>query len=82
MKASFIGKGVRLVLLISHVLGCLQYILMLLPGKFVGITGTVVRVGDIRPLATTICFVCNGCNSSQVCKCIDGKRSSRGSSEP
>lgn len=36
------------------------------PGKFVAIHGTVVRVGNVKPLVTKMAFSCNLCGEIQV----------------
>ncbi|CAH1792022.1 unnamed protein product [Owenia fusiformis] len=42
-------------------------------GKFVSVKGTVVRVGNIKPLCTRLAFQCNSCNTLQVVSLPDGK---------
>ncbi|XP_033753343.1 DNA helicase MCM8-like [Pecten maximus] len=42
-------------------------------GKFVSIKGTVVRVGNIKPLCTRLAFECNSCGTVQSVSLPDGK---------
>ena len=42
-------------------------------GKCVSIQGTVVRVGNIKPLVTKVVFKCSLCHSIQVVALPDGK---------
>lgn len=42
-------------------------------GKFVSIKGTVVRVGNIKPLCTRLAFECNSCGTVQSVALPDGK---------
>ena len=42
-------------------------------GKFVSVCGTVVRVSAIRPLVTSIAFVCEKCGERMTCTFNDGK---------
>ena len=42
-------------------------------GKFVSIQGTVVRVGNVKPLVTKMAFKCSLCHGTQVLALPDGK---------
>ncbi|KAK3102993.1 hypothetical protein FSP39_015600 [Pinctada imbricata] len=42
-------------------------------GKFVSVKGTVVRVGNIKPLCTHLAFECNSCGTVQSVLLPDGK---------
>eukprot|EP00112_Aurelia_sp_Birch-Aquarium-sp1_P024736 Seg796.9 transcript_id=Seg796.9/GoldUCD/mRNA.D3Y31 product="DNA helicase MCM8" protein_id=Seg796.9/GoldUCD/D3Y31 len=42
-------------------------------GKLVSIRGTVVRVGNVKPLATHLAFTCCSCKAQQVLELTDGK---------
>ncbi|EDQ88139.1 uncharacterized protein MONBRDRAFT_9453 [Monosiga brevicollis MX1] len=42
-------------------------------GKFVGIKGTVVRVGSVKPLPVRLCFICNHCGEETVLALAEGK---------
>ena len=42
-------------------------------GKCVSIQGTVVRVGNIKPLVTKVVFKCSLCHGIQVVALPDGK---------
>jgi len=42
-------------------------------GKLVTIRGTVVRVGNVKPLVTHLAFNCTACKTQQVLELIDGK---------
>ncbi|OWF54901.1 DNA helicase MCM8-like [Mizuhopecten yessoensis] len=42
-------------------------------GKFISIKGTVVRVGNIKPLCTRLAFECNSCGMVQSVSLPDGK---------
>ncbi|XP_005096787.1 DNA helicase MCM8 [Aplysia californica] len=44
-------------------------------GKFVCVKGTVVRVGNIKPLCTTMAFQCASCSFIQAVSLPDGKYS-------
>eukprot|EP00795_Rhopilema_esculentum_P003026 gene3026-1294_t len=44
-------------------------------GKLVSVRGTVVRVGNVKPLATHMTFICTSCQAQQVIELIDGKYS-------
>ena len=35
-------------------------------GKLVTIRGTVVRVGNVKPMATHLAFICSACRTQQV----------------
>ncbi|XP_065178607.1 DNA helicase MCM8-like [Sycon ciliatum] len=42
-------------------------------GKFVSVRGTVVRVGNVKPLVTRLTFQCNSCAAEQTLVLPDGK---------
>ena len=44
-------------------------------GKCVEVQGTVVRVSNIKPLVTTLCFRCALCRTTQALVLTDGKYS-------
>jgi hypothetical protein len=48
-------------------------LLTLSSGKFVALRGTVIRVGNIRPLVTSMSFGCSRCGSEIKQRFVDGK---------
>ena len=51
----------------NHVFSSLMQFLFL--GKLVTIRGTVVRVGNVKPLVTHLAFNCTACKTQQVYFC-------------